>query len=329
MASGVIVGAIRFDAWYLNTSSSAISIAQLGPAQFQYRTPWFFNTYPGANLVDGSGDRQLVIDLEIGYAVAAGLNYWAFNQHASNSSLMVAWNFYQQSASKSQINWCWIADTATFEATSTSQYVTWFQQSNYQTVLTGRPLLFLLIGAGDNLTTLATAVSALRTAVTGAGLPTPYVVAMRGDAATGFSTMQTIGGDAISSYNAPVPAGTPSSYSALDASAQAFWAAMVATTAPTIPIAQMGWDVQPIYYPSLPPAWVTPGTVAQRAANIQEMVSFIKANPSGCPSTVGLIYSWTECSEGGGALIPTFGDPPSGAPPALNGILSAVKTVLS
>lgn len=331
--SGAIVGAIRFDAWYLNASSSAISIAQLGPTPFQYRAPWFFNTYPNASLVDGAGDRQLVIDREIGYAAAAGLKFWAFNQHAANSTLSIAWNFYQQSSIKSQINWCWIADVPTFESFSASQYVTWFQQTNYQTVLSGRPLIFILGSGSDNYSTLATAITATRSACTTASVPNPYFVIMRGDPPTAFSNMQTAGADAVGAYNSNgIPTGSPSTYASLDSGTQNFWITMAATTAPIVPICQMGWDVRPLTYPTpptSPPGWVTPGTVAERTSHIQAGVNYVNTNPTICPAKVLLVYSWTECSEGGGALIPTIGDPPIGPPPALNSILTSIAPIIT
>ena len=99
----------------------------------------------------------------------------------------------------------------------------------------------------------------------------------------------------------------------------------------------MGWDIRPRIEnpvpweePGLAPYvgmlnYVSPGLVTERAKHLQAAVNYVGANPTKCPSSALLIYSWTECDEGGGALIPTLGDPP------INGttnILSAVRAVL-
>jgi hypothetical protein len=211
----VLTGAIRWDAWYTEGQPGITYQPNLYPSQYQYRAPWFFNTYP--NLIDGSGNRQLVIDLEIQYAANAGLDYWAYDMYdMSNASApqMNAWKFHQQSSFKNNMNWCALAvsdslfgSTGNF-STQVAQYVTWFQQSNYQKVLTNRPLLYLFSlnsfnsfgGATLGPANFATMITALRAATVTAGLGTPYIVWMDFSPATAKSFMTQIGADAISSY---------------------------------------------------------------------------------------------------------------------------------
>lgn len=338
-SSGVTIGAIRWDPWYAVPPGYFPYEGNLGPDAYQYRAPWFCTPHPADGLIDCAGDRQLVIDLEIQWAAAAGLKFWAFDQYAvpgSDAGIMNAWQFYQQSVFNSQINWCMLAisdslfgSTGNY-TTQVNQYVAWFQQSNYQKVLADRPLLFLFFTSvqsewGNNNSNFASMISALRTATTTAGLGSPYIVVMSAGGLDNYTFQQAIGADAISGYVGPSPGVAGASYSALVSSAESFWSSMAAKGVPIIPNGQMGWDTRP----RSGSTWVYPGTVAQRAAHMQDLVNFIKNNPSVCAANVGIVYSWTECDEGGGALIPTIGDPPPGPPPALNGILSAIAPIIS
>jgi hypothetical protein len=339
----VLAGAIRWDAWYAEAAPAADARRSLSPAAFQYRAPWFANVYPADNLIDLAGGRQVVMDLEIQYAAAAGLSYWAFDQYspASTSVMMNAWRLYQNSSYNNTLNWCMLAvsdslfgSTGNY-TTQINQYVAWFQQTNYQKVLSNRPLLYLffttLTSFGGLSANFAAMISDLRTACTNAGLGSPYIVVMNGN---GPVTMSAIGADAKSGYIGPIPTGAGMPYAGLASSVQAWWPTLAAS-ASMIPIAQFGWDVRPrIQNPpswELPytnTSWTAPGTVAQLASHLQAAVNFVKANPAACPANAIIIYSWTECDEGGGSLIPTIGDPPTGPPPALNGLLSKLQPIL-
>jgi hypothetical protein len=348
MTSGVIAGAIRWDAWYNVSSPSGYAQRSLGPMAWENRAPWFCTAHPTDNLIDANGDRQLIMDLEIGYAAAAGLKFWAFDQYdpaSANAPLLTAWKFYQQSTLNAQINWCWIAladslfgSTGNYSA-QVAQYVSWFQQSNYQKVLVGRPLLFLFFTTfpsfGNDATNFAAAISALRGACTSAGLASPYIVVM-GPPASASTAMQAIGADAISHYLGGIPLGVAgATYASLINTSVTYWGQYLATGNQVIPTVQMGWDKRPRiqnpvpWDPSPSSDYVMPGTIAERVSLLQSAVNFVNANPAACASKAVIIYAWDECDEGGGALIPTIGDPPTGAPPALNGMLSAIKPVIS
>ena len=336
-SSGVIAGAIRWDAWYYNTGAAATSQANLGPPAYQYRAPWFCTQHLAQSVIDCAGDKQLAVDLEIQWAAAAGLKFWAFDQYAvpgPNAGQMNAWQFYQQSAFNSQINWCMLAvsdslfgSTGNF-STQVAQYVAWFQQSNYQKVLTNRPLLFMfgfntLASFGGSTSNFAAMISALRTATTGAGLGTPYIVWMDFSPSNAATFMTAIGADAISSY-AYFATSPGQSYASLAAGNQSLWTSMKGTGAALIPNCQMGADTRPRGGTN----WAVPATPAERAALLQAGVNFVQNNPVACASAAMIIYSWTECDEGGGALIPTSGDVPLGLPPTLSRVLSAIAPVI-
>lgn len=345
-ASGVIAGAIRWDAWHSQAYPSVRAQASLNPSAWQSRAPWFCSSVnPPA--IDCNGDWQRILDLEIGYAAAAGLKYWAFDQYdpaGSDGSLSIAWKLYQSSILSSQINWCWLAvSDSLFGSTGNfseqvAQYVTWFQQTNYQKVLTNRPLLYLFFTTfptfGSSTSNFGAMISALRTACVGAGLGSPYVVVMS-DPATAFATMQAIGADAISHYTGGIPQSVGAAYASLISTSEAYWPQYTATGASYIPTVQMGWDPRPRI--QNPPPWdpspgldyTFPGTVAERASLLQAAVTFVNANPDACPSKAIIIYSWNECDEGGSTLVPTIGDQPSGQPPALNNMLSAIAPIVN
>lgn len=352
-AANVIAGAIRWDAWYSTLGDAHSAQNSLGPQIYQYRAPWFcsiLNVYQ----VSCNGS-QANMDLEIQAAANAGLKFWAFDQYGPagvDSMFLNGWNLYQTSSKNNLINWTWMAVSDTLFGTTgnfstqVAQYVTWFQQSNYQKVLTNRPLLFLFFHSvdsawGNSNANFAAMITALRTATTNAGLGTPYIVVCGGIPDT-TNFMNAIGADAISAYAGLVPPQTsqPLTYSALNTSNEGFWTQMLAQGVPMIPPVLNGWDTRPLKQnppPFLlstyaPPYsgllnYVTPATPAQIASQLQAAVTFVGANAAANPTTAILIYSWTECSEGGGCMIPTIGDPPQAGP--TTNLLTAIGGVLN
>lgn len=351
-AANVIAGAIRWDGWYATTRDAVYAQNSLGPQVYQYRAPWFCSAL-NAYQVSCNGN-QANIDLEIQAAANAGLKFWAFDQYSptgSDSEFINAWNLYQSSSKNNLINWTWMAvsdtlfgSTGNF-STQVAQYVTWFQQSNYQKVLTNRPLLFMFFSSvgsnwGGSTANFAAMITALRTATTSAGLGTPYIVICGGIPGT-TNFMNAIGADAISAYFGllPTPA-QPNAFSALNTSNEGFWTSMLSQGVPMIPPVLNGGDTRPLK--QNPPPWllstyappyngllnyVTPATPAQIASQLQAAVTFVGANPTLNPTTAILIYSWTECSEGGGCMIPTVGDPPQAGP--TTNLLTAIGGVLN
>jgi hypothetical protein len=329
----VIVGAIRWDAWYSQLGNARQAQNALGPKAYQYRAPWFsevLNDYQ----INATGN-QANIDSEIVCAHTAGLKYWAYAQYSpidTNSMFLNAWNLHQTSSIKNLMNWCWIAVSDTLFgatgnfSTQVGLYVSWFQQPNYQKVLNGRPLLYLFftsVGSSwGNNSNFADMITALRAACVSAGLATPYIVIM-GPVPNSGQFLADVGADAISSYLGITPVAQPATFLSMNTTVAAFWDQMVNTGYSVIPICQTGWDTRPrkqnpepwnvnVYKPPYSGLlnYVTPGTPSEIAAQLQACVNFTNANPTKCPSTAIIIYSWDECDEGGGALIPTLGDPP-------------------
>lgn len=348
--ANVIAGAVRWDAWYSSTDPSSVSAQNsLSPKQWQFRAPWF-SQVQNDYIVRAAG-TQANMDTEIQCAANAGLRYWAFDQYSQDNALLTAWNLYQSSTINSQINWCWMAfndrgyfgSTGNF-STQVTQWVNWFLQPNYQKVLTNRPLVYFdftsspaAFGSSD--TNFNAMLSALRSACASAGLGNPYIVVC-GSYPASNTFKEAIGADAISAYAAVVttPA-QPSSYAQLIAGTEGFWAQMAGSGSAIVPCCLTGWDTRPRKQNPVPwglgsyaPAYsrllnyFTAATPSQIAGHIQDAVNYVGANPTKCPSTAILIYSWTECDEGGGCMIPTLGDPPQDG--NTTNLLTAISAVL-
>ena len=73
---GCIVGAIRWDGWYVEGTATKAVEASLGQPKYHFRLPWFARVQSDG-AVRINGDSQASTDQELAYAAAARLNYWA------------------------------------------------------------------------------------------------------------------------------------------------------------------------------------------------------------------------------------------------------------
>lgn len=344
-ASGIVAGAIRWDAWYERTGNSKLAQDNLGPEQFHNRAP-LHCTEPSVSEINCVG-LQAVMDLEIQAAAKTGLKFWAFVWYEPKSSLRAGWKLYQSSRHKELINWCGILTLEHLGSSSSDrdgwrakveEWAGYMQQSNYEKVTvnttTNRPLLFILWMPdqlasyfGNSFSNLRASFKYLSDLVKDAGLGPPYIVILYGVA--GAAIARDCGADAISNY---IPIFKPEKagpYADLDSQTRTFWSAMSETGVATVPIAIVGWDTRPrlragaYFQPKYfdPKQYFILPTPEELATHIRAAVAYIQNNPIYCPSKVLLIYAWDECDEGG-ALMPTRGDP-SGS------YLSAIAPIIS
>lgn len=325
--AGVTVGAIRWDAWYIATDTDERPNVEsaLGPAKWQPRSPACATiTNPYTVSFAGCGN-QAQIDSEIVAAHAARIDYWGYVWYGEDDPMQNAWRLHQSSSIGSQINWVQVFGTystfVTAVASSLAANVAYFQQANYQKVLTNRPLVYVLYDATP-LATVAASIATLRTACTTAGLGSPYIVllvaAILGPA--GAATARTTAGaDAIGTYANLLAAPLAGTYAAEVTAAEGAWTSIAATGSPMIPTAITGADRRPRV--ERPVAWETAtqkpyvgdglyyaaGTPAQIATHVGDMVTWMLAHASACPAQTGLIYSWDEHDEGGSTLNPSLG----------------------
>ncbi len=164
------VGVIRWDAWNLVDGQydpiSFYSHRCLSPEKFHYRLPFFATVLSPTN-TSYNGDLQSVMDQEILYAKHAGIDYWAFDTYcaygpncSTNSSFCTEYmgisnqycpldpayglHRYLSSQYNSLVNFTLIllgsipCDPAVQEG-----YLELMVHPQFQTVLGGRPLLYL------------------------------------------------------------------------------------------------------------------------------------------------------------------------------------------
>jgi hypothetical protein len=326
------LGAIRWDAWYTNTANSPgrYTAASLSPTRWQSRAP--VHGVLGRNKVSWAA-TQATMDAEIAAAVTC-LDYWAFIKYPSGpAGLRVGWDLYQSSANKNDINWCWINETSRLGttgnyATPVSEIVSTMQQSNYQKVLTNRPLLYILYSDSDltaywggNNANLKAALDSIRSGATGAGLGDPYIVLMRSSPTTAGPIKTALACDALSSYIPVAPTTFDNTWASFDATTQAYWATLAANSATIVPIASAGWNQVPRIeivnpYVANKPYFktrqaVTLPTNLELTAHIEDAFAYVAANPLVCDADTIILYAWNEHDEGGW-IAPSYGDPNGG-----------------
>ncbi|WP_158814061.1 hypothetical protein [Methylocapsa sp. S129] len=328
-------GAIRWDAWYRKEGDSVFPQQNLAPERYRNRAP-INCAYSDADGMTCNG-AQAVLDAEIEAAARAGLSFWAFDWYAANSSLRKAWDLYQSSALRNQIAWCPIIGlgdlSPPLSSTSASErenklraWCNLMQQPNYFKARMGsarRPLLFIFYRENELKTYfgvldgLRAALDNFRRLCADEGVGNPYIVLF--DPAVDVKLFTGSGADAISNYIAGFKSTGNRKYSELDRQVRAYWARMAAPGYPCVPILQVGWDDRPRLDHPVPweqgdakPAaksdsYFEMASPEEFAAEVKAADLFMRDHPTQCPARVALIYSWSECDEGG-CIMPTLGD---------------------
>jgi len=323
-----VVGAIRWDGW----NEWDVWQRCFDPPEWRNRLPFFASVTPeGKALV--REDSQEVIDKEIAYAKAGGLDYWAFvwyhpNGWPPNSRNMAkCFQLYLSSALKMDINYSLIISGGlhlgpTERLPETMDYlVQRLKDPNYQKVLGGRPLVYFLEIA-DMVKDMGSEESArdwlksLRHKAVAAGAGNPYFVVMAYWPPRGAEQLDALGGDAISAYTGhcigQVVDNKGFAYAKLAEINRTFWENAKATGKAFIPTMNAGWDSRPMKRPEFPDRdrkddWYAPPTPRELADHLKSAMDWVEANPSVCPARSVLIYAWNELSEGGW-LVPTLSE---------------------
>ena len=334
-AARPVVGAIRYDAWQNGGPLGDAAVASLGPKKWRYRLP-FYGTEISDTQVQLRENSQAVMDQEIAYARAGGLDYWAFNHYLVE--LRKSLNLYLSSSRKRDINFC--LEMGAFSEARVADAVNLIKtEPTYQTVAGGRPLVFAqtwYLGTYTPPTTKAM-IDDFRARVIAAGKPNPYIVAQHWNAHTAASYANRFGLDAIGAY-ATVGGGayTEAPFSELDSAARKFWQNGKNTGKKVVPIVMTGWDPRPIWEDknagvSAPTPYYTTATPQQIATHLKGALDWSAANPgaAGEPNAI-LIYAWNEITEGGW-LLPSntaFNPVGSGRLDAIAAVLRARKEAL-
>ncbi len=325
--SAPIVGAIRWDAWYGSGDATKAVEVSLGQPKYHFRLPWFARVV-GEDRVSINGDSQAIVEQEIDYAAKAGLNYWAFLDYNDEASDMhIALNRYRAAKDKKGIRYCFVEEGPRLDGLGTAAWkrlVEHFQHPDYQTVLDGRPLLFMFVKT----TKLAKPEwDELKRQTIAAGLKAPYLVLMGWNPAEDARDMAALGFDAISAYarGGSYSMTQPSYAEQCALIRRDRWEKCTALRIPSVTFASAGWDTRPRN--ERPPPWCTwvtatpdktppaeqkplvdsvTATPDELAAHIREALDWTKANRDINPSNAVIIYGWNENDEGGW-LLPTLG----------------------
>jgi hypothetical protein len=321
-----IVGAIRWDAWYGEGGPVAQVERSLGPRKFHFRLP-FFARVLADDKVSIDGNAPGIMEKEIAYAADAGLNYWAFVDYGDKGDLTIARRRYRAARDKRGLRFCLIEESSRIDGQGAHDWprlVSFFQDPNYQTVLEGRPLLFVFgcpkkVGKKE--------FQELGEAAMAAGGKRPYLVLMGFNPQQDAKDMQALGFDAVSAYAAGGQyQGDMWSYTQLtDHVRSHYWDVCRQNRIPTITFVTAGWDTRPRL--EHPVSWMpgeakpdpTPAaeqkplidnvtaTPAELAKHLQDAMEWTQKNRDLNPANVILIYAWNENDEGGW-LIPTLSE---------------------
>ncbi|MES2598860.1 MAG: glycoside hydrolase family 99-like domain-containing protein [Verrucomicrobiota bacterium] len=313
------VGAIRWDGWYGDGNVVRAVEASLGQPKFHFRLPWFAQTM-NEGKVSINGDSQAIMEREIAYAAQAGLNYWAFVDYLDEApGMSIGLNRYLAAEDKKGVRYCLVEEGARLDKSGTkawSRIVEHFRHPHYQTVLDGRPLLYLFAKT----TSLGQAEWAdLKRQTVAAGLKAPYLVLMGWEAE---KDRQELAFDAISEYACSGKGYTtdPETYEKLTSQsvAENLWGKWQRERSPCITFATAGWDTRPRQ--ERPPSWCTwvkatpdPTPAAQQkplidsttatpdelAAHLRAAIAWTQANRDINPANAIIIYAWNEHDEGG------------------------------
>lgn len=321
-----IVGAIRWDGWYGEGNVVKALEASLGQRKYHFRLPWFARVID-EDKVSINGDSKAVFEQEIAYASQAGLKFWGFVDYWDEApGMSIALNRYLATNDKKGIRYCLVEEGSRldkFGDDGWERLVEHFRHPDYQTVLDGRPLVFVF----GKPTKLGKAEwDELKRKTIAEGLKAPYLVLMDEKAE---ADRVTLGFDAVSKYAASGKGYTtdPVSYAKLTSYhvRQEMWEKWKKEGTPCVTFATAGWDTRPRQ--ERPPPWcsrvtATPdptppakqkplidnvtATPDELATHLRDVMEWTKANREINPTGIILVYAWNEHDEGGW-LQPTLG----------------------
>lgn len=308
------VGVIRWDYWSANQRSSNWVLAVSQP-QWRDRLP-FYATDLSSTPVTIREDRQGVMDQEILYASAAGIDYWAFDFYdpagigAPPMHMNYGVELFKTSSQNYRMRYALITTHGTNRWPSYSDaLVDNFTHPRYQTVTGGRPLLYLFDASGLGYSRAG--IDALRSKTVAAGLPQPYIVGMVWDAQAGAQVIDRLGLDAMGAYllGADPPGEHP--YSDQAGADRRFWESANSEGEQVVPLvvashdSRPAWDYPPPWQYATSGPWYLEPLPSELAAHLDEAADWIATDSTCTEANSILVYSWNETAEGGLNIVPT------------------------
>ena len=325
-----LVGAIRWDAWYGDgTSVNGAVEATLSPQQWQWRAPFFAEVVSTNQIRIRGGAAE--IQKEIDLAADAGLDYWSFCIYEKSDNLSRALNLYLDAPNRDRIRFCMNLQAGHFGMGGLEKalqrvplYVEYMQRPEYQTVMEGRPLIYLLFPqnftephALKNEKEAVQLIQALRDQAQAAGLKNPYIVFQDFSAKDVNGYKEKLGADAVGAYAANTGWLDCTYERYQDYVEKQFWPAFLGTGSDVVPLATTGFDMRPRIETGVP--W-SPNAKKlnshmyheqpapnEFAGHLENALALLKSHPQQTPANTVLIYAWNEFDEGGW-LCPTLGD---------------------
>lgn len=320
-ADGTLVGAIRWDGWYGEGEVVKAVEATLGQPKYHFRLPWFAKVN-GDGSVRINGDSQAVMEQEIAYAMRAGLDYWAFVDYWEEApGMSIALKRYLAATNRGTLRYCMVEEghrLDKFAAEGWGRLVRHFQDPGYQTVLDGRPLLYVFLPPA---TFGRTGWDELRRQAVAAGLKPPYLVLMGYRPEEDAEAMTDLGFDAVSAYarGGSYSMTQPSFAEQCAMIRRDRWEKWKALGVPAITFASAGWDTRPRN--ERPPFWMraevkaepdpTPyprqeplvdavtAAPGELAGHVSDAVKWAASHRDLNPANAIIIYAWNEHDEGG------------------------------
>ena len=318
--SKIHIGAIRWDAWVGDVEGYDVGFQvekSLGPKRWHQRLP-FFAEVISDSIVQVRANRQRVMNQEIRFAKAAGLDYWAFVMyHEDNPQTLGGLNLYLNSPLNHEIRFAMILQSYTLRNVDIERLIGYFNRPNYQTVLNGRPLVFVIGPSSLNDPIWAHAYEAftqLRSGATQADIGNPYIVHLWGwDGAPVIAEALEL--DALSAYSLNFD-DQEAPFSILANKTEQKWDEWRQTGHEVVPLVTTGWDRRPRV--QNPVSWEAPEhkpdamqyyyqqpTPQELETHLQAALDWGWRHPCAARAQTILIYAWNEFDEGGW-LAPSF-----------------------
>lgn len=323
-----LVGALRWDAWYSPGSQPTEAVKRsLAPERYHWRAPFFSRQLDGdPNTLDFPASNHGALEKEIGQAIFAGLDYWAFVAYGANHPMSKALYEFRASPKAADLRYCLFTELARWGSLAKpsslpQEHIGLMADKNYLRVGNGRPLYVLgFINEADvqsrwgGVQGLRAQLTRFRSDANRAGLADPYIV-LAGSLNLLVRDAVGLGGDAVGSYALTIGNGR-GSFGDLTRIAEKGWNDLAQSQLPVIPTVMTGWDRRPRIEHPVP--WETkqrPGdgiasffsspTKQELADHLTRSLNWVEARPPNRRAPAVLIYAWNENDEGGW-LVPTL-----------------------
>ena len=301
-AARTSVGAIRWDAWYAHDGRADSVISQversLSPAKYHFRAP-FYAEITAEGGIEIPDYTQADFDREMEYAIAAGLDYFAYVWY--DSGLRAARDFHTTSKYKKCVKLCAVLDgNAIGKAYAREELAVLLKEDFYMTVLDGRPLMYYF-GTGNNYDAIGADIEYYTALCRELGLPRPFSVLMGGWP----EESRKAGADALSRYAVSGSGGA--SFRSLTETTEKVWETQKNSGLQSVPPVTAGWHNGTRW--ENPVSWCKPGADSwveyaapeEIEAHLRSALRYLKKeeNKASTLANTLILYAWNEHDEGG------------------------------